>query len=473
MCIVRSTEFFFRPEMACGLALKRPHEYDSYLADESFPHEAKRARQTAAHCSPFRPQMGTIAANLPSTSSFAQAVNKDDSPFAAVAGKCQLSESQLDAYLRSEVRSGQRRKLLPKRSCIDLKVEDENTPRKEYRTPNSPPQSGSDSEGESTSIRKSGVNSYQALVRMICERLLREQEMRLRYEYELALNQKLDGMEVVGLVSGGKDSCYNMMCAVNAGHRIVALANLHPGDRGELDSYMYQSVGSEGVHMIADAMRLPLYRAEIRGKPENQDYDYSLTVGDEVEDLYELLKLVKEHHPSLQGNPAVVLPTISLRLHPVSYEISGVSVGAILSSYQKLRVEDVCRRLNLTPLCYLWERDQKDLLREMISNGLDAIVVKVAAIGLNRSHVGRKLSEAINFHTTTLPFQIESTLNLLHTKYGVHPCGEGGEYETFVLDCPLFCKAIVIDESEIVTHQKDPITPVLYLRLLKLRLVEK
>ncbi|KAK6731945.1 hypothetical protein RB195_008037 [Necator americanus] len=246
-------------------------------------------------------------------------------------------------------------------------------------------------------------------------------------------------MEVVGLVSGGKDSCYNMMCAVNAGHRIVALANLHPGDRGELDSYMYQSVGSEGVHMIADAMRLPLYRAEIRGKPVNQDYDYSLTVGDEVEDLYELLKLVKEHHPSLQG----------------------VSVGAILSSYQKLRVEDVCRRLNLTPLCYLWERDQKDLLREMISNGLDAIVVKVAAIGLNRSHVGRKLSE------------IESTLNLLHTKYGVHPCGEGGEYETFVLDCPLFCKAIVIDESEIVTHQKDPITPVLYLRLLKLRLVEK
>ncbi|RCN23679.1 hypothetical protein ANCCAN_30634, partial [Ancylostoma caninum] len=66
----------------------------------------------------------------------------------------------------------------------------------------SPFQSGSDSEGESTSIRKSSTNSYQALaekpqfslkqVRIICERLLKEQEMRLRYEYELALNQKLD-----------------------------------------------------------------------------------------------------------------------------------------------------------------------------------------------------------------------------------------------------------------------------------------
>lgn len=56
-------------------------------------------------------------------------------------------------------------------------------------------------------------------------------------------------MDVVGLISGGKDSCYNMMCAVEAGNRVVALANLHPGDRGELDSYMYQSVGSEGIEV--------------------------------------------------------------------------------------------------------------------------------------------------------------------------------------------------------------------------------
>ncbi|KIH53433.1 hypothetical protein ANCDUO_16443 [Ancylostoma duodenale] len=66
-----------------------------------------------------------------------------------------------------------------------------------------------------------------------------------------------------------------MMCAVKAGHRIVALANLHPESPGELDSYMYQSVGSEGIHMIAEAMDLPLYRREIKGKPLNQDFDYS------------------------------------------------------------------------------------------------------------------------------------------------------------------------------------------------------
>jgi len=40
-------------------------------------------------------------------------------------------------------------------------------------------------------------------------------------------------MRVVAMVSGGKDSCYNMMQCVAEGHEIVALANLHPKDRGE------------------------------------------------------------------------------------------------------------------------------------------------------------------------------------------------------------------------------------------------
>lgn len=40
-------------------------------------------------------------------------------------------------------------------------------------------------------------------------------------------------MRVVALVSGGKDSSYNMMKCVAEGHEIVALANLHPKDKGE------------------------------------------------------------------------------------------------------------------------------------------------------------------------------------------------------------------------------------------------
>ena len=53
-------------------------------------------------------------------------------------------------------------------------------------------------------------------------------------------------MKVVGLVSGGKDSCYNLMCCIDDGHEVVCLANLRPpSGTQELDSYMYQTVGSD------------------------------------------------------------------------------------------------------------------------------------------------------------------------------------------------------------------------------------
>ena len=52
--------------MACGLALKRPfQDGDDYLSEGGA--DVKRARTTLAHCSPFRPQFGTVAASLPSS----------------------------------------------------------------------------------------------------------------------------------------------------------------------------------------------------------------------------------------------------------------------------------------------------------------------------------------------------------------------------------------------------------------------
>lgn len=46
-------------------------------------------------------------------------------------------------------------------------------------------------------------------------------------------------MRVVAMVSGGKDSCYNMMQCVAEGHDIVALANLHPKDKGRISQSLY------------------------------------------------------------------------------------------------------------------------------------------------------------------------------------------------------------------------------------------
>ncbi|KAJ1103355.1 hypothetical protein NDU88_000781 [Pleurodeles waltl] len=249
-------------------------------------------------------------------------------------------------------------------------------------------------------------------------------------------------MRVVALISGGKDSTYNMMQCVAGGHQIVALANLRPSDEGgtdELDSYMYQTVGHQAIDLYAEAMGLPLYRRTIEGSSVNTGRVYKECRGDEVEDLYQLLKLVKD-----------------------AEDVEGVSVGAILSDYQRVRVENVCKRLGLQPLAFLWRRQQEDLLNEMILAGVEAVIIKVAAFGLEPDkHLGRGLA------------QVRPHLMQLSKKYGVYVCGEGGEYETFTLDCPLFKKRIVVDSSETVVHSADAFAPVAYLRLLQLHLEEK
>jgi len=52
-----------------------------------------------------------------------------------------------------------------------------------------------------------------------------------------------------------------------------------------------------------------------------------------------------------------------------------------------------CRRLGLTVLAYLWQREQDELLQEMIDAGLVAVIIKVAGIGLTEKHLGKTLAE--------------------------------------------------------------------------------
>ncbi|CAH8259295.1 unnamed protein product [Arabidopsis lyrata] len=237
-------------------------------------------------------------------------------------------------------------------------------------------------------------------------------------------------MKVVALVSGGKDSCYAMMKCIHYGHEIVALANLLPVDDSvdELDSYMYQTVGHQIIVGYAECMNVPLFRRRIRGSSRHQKLSYQMTPHDEVEDMFVLLSEVKRQIPS----------------------ITAVSSGAIASDYQRLRVESVCSRLGLVSLAFLWKQDQTLLLQEMIANGIKAILVKVAAIGLDPSkHLGKDLAF------------MEPYLLKLKEKYGSNVCGEGGEYETLTLDCPLFTNAsIVLDEYQVVLHSPDSIAPV-------------
>ena len=247
-------------------------------------------------------------------------------------------------------------------------------------------------------------------------------------------------MDVVALISGGKDSCFNIMHCMHHGHKIVALANIKPQFEGEIDSYMYQSIGNEAIEIFSRAVDLPLYQVVTQGIAKHKDMFYEQTDSDEIEDLYQLLLIVKNKHPSIRG----------------------VSTGAILSNYQRLRVENVCSRLGLVSLSYLWQLEQSALLRDMIESGLDAITVKIGSLGLKpEKHLGKHLSE------------LEPEFIRLGRDSGLNICGEGGEYETLTLNAPFFKQRIVIDKSEMIIASKDPFSPVGFIKILKLHLEDK
>ena len=230
-------------------------------------------------------------------------------------------------------------------------------------------------------------------------------------------------MKAAALISGGKDSLYAMIELSQQGVQFECICHLKPSKLGqELDSYMYQSVGSEVVPLIAEALGLPIIEKEITGRAVNKNLDYQKTENDEVEDLAQLITEAKRQFP----------------------EIKGVSSGAILSTYQKNRVEDICQRLKLQSLAPLWNRNQEELLSRMVTAEMDSVLVRVCSPGLKTEHLGRNLSE------------IKEYLISLKYKMGVSCCGEGGEFESITLDCPLYKKRIKLIDSEKIIEKETP-----------------
>ncbi|KAH6629831.1 ATP binding L-PSP endoribonuclease family protein-like protein [Boeremia exigua] len=228
-------------------------------------------------------------------------------------------------------------------------------------------------------------------------------------------------LNVIALVSGGKDSFFSILHCTANGHKVVALANLHPStpsDNEDTNSYMYQTVGHSVIPLYEQALGIPLYRQEITGKAVNAERDYSAPLPeqeqDETEDLIPLLQKAMRAHP----------------------EANAVSTGAILSTYQRTRVESVAVRLGLTPLSYLWQYpllppySQSQLLLDMAAVGQEAIVIKTASGGLDERILGWNVaaqSTITKLQKAMARFGEESNGAVL---------GEGGEFETLALDGP-------------------------------------
>lgn len=225
-------------------------------------------------------------------------------------------------------------------------------------------------------------------------------------------------------MSGGKDSIYGIREAILNGHRVVALVHVAPASPGggdaaggaagggytELDSMMFQSIGSSLLPAIAQCMQLPLYTRATRGLAADTSAGFDgggqLAGGgggaDEVEDLFLALSDAAAAHPTA----------------------TGVLCGALASTYQRARVEAVAARARLTPVSFLWGRAPARLVCDMARARLRAVIARVAAYGLTRAHVGVPLPA------------LAPRLLADAAAAGLNAAGEGGEYETVTLDCP-------------------------------------
>ena len=203
-------------------------------------------------------------------------------------------------------------------------------------------------------------------------------------------------MRVAALFSGGKDSTLAARLAEEDGHKVPILVTMRSGNP---DSYMFHTVNVDAAGLQAEAWSKQWVQAWTAGEKEK-----------ELDDL----------KATLEGLP-----------------IEGVVSGAIASSYQRDRVERICGELGLTHLSPLWGRSREELLRLVLYKGMKVIFTAVAAQGLDESWLGEELDEAA-----------VRRLLKLNAEYGVDPCGEGGEYESMVLDAPWFRRKVVVSKAE-------------------------
>jgi uncharacterized protein (TIGR00290 family) len=96
--------------------------------------------------------------------------------------------------------------------------------------------------------------------------------------------------------------------------------------------------------------------------------------------------------------------------------------------------ERLIAKHKMTSLYPVWGRDTSQLIRDFISLGFKAAIVCIDPAKLDPSFVGRVIDEEL----------------LVHLPPHIDPCGENGEFHTFVFDGPIFKNPVKFSFGEIV-----------------------
>jgi ABC transporter with metal-binding/Fe-S-binding domain ATP-binding protein len=199
-------------------------------------------------------------------------------------------------------------------------------------------------------------------------------------------------MRVASLFSGGKDSTYALFLAQQMGWSVKSLVTIVP----ERDSMMFHFPNIELARIHSEALDIPLVMQEAESREE--------------------LDVLEETLGQLN--------------------IEGLVLGAIASDYQHTRINEICHRIGLRTYAPLWRRSQETVLRDEADAGFEMVIVSVSAEGLTEKWLGRRLSKE----------NLEKFI-ALSRRARFNVAGEGGEYETLVLDGPNFHMRVEIEAA--------------------------
>ncbi|WP_299291541.1 diphthine--ammonia ligase [Nitrosopumilus sp.] len=208
-------------------------------------------------------------------------------------------------------------------------------------------------------------------------------------------------MKIASLFSGGKDSAFAIHLMQKQSYEVAVLLTIFPKSP---ESHLLHHPNMKWTKLQAESMKIPQLTIE-----SNSD-----ATKDELLQIENLLITAKD-----------------------TFNIEGIVHGGIKSNFQKEKFESICQKLGLKVFTPLWHLDAEKYMNDLLENNFSFIMTSVTSEGLDESWLGKKISNSDL-----------SILKNLSDKYGFNLNFEGGEAETFVVNCPLFSSSIEITKFE-------------------------
>jgi ABC transporter with metal-binding/Fe-S-binding domain ATP-binding protein len=143
-----------------------------------------------------------------------------------------------------------------------------------------------------------------------------------------------------------------------------------------------------------------------------------------------------------KGEKEKELEDLKAAMQPVAKNIDAAVAGGLASNYQRNRIRAICDSLGIDILVPFWQIDPEKYWELLLSSGFKVMITGVSCEGLGKDWLGRIIDREA-FHE----------LKKLSIKHRFHMAFEGGEAESFVVDCPLFKKQVEIKDAEIIWNR--------------------